>query len=267
MLRVSRFLSTPSARRATRVLLAAIRGTLISIHALCEEGDTPCAQSSSASRQFLSTPSARRATSDRRGVNPMEPISIHALCEEGDSFSPSLTLQVQGFLSTPSARRATQAGGCTPRASANFYPRPLRGGRLSRAATAPMRMIFLSTPSARRATSSPATNSAAPRISIHALCEEGDRRGRQKHRRRPHFYPRPLRGGRPGNFAPISIEVKFLSTPSARRATLGLWATDPDEGISIHALCEEGDLHSSLFPCCGGIFLSTPSARRATSYI
>ena len=56
------------------------------------------------------------------------------------------------------------------------------------------------------------------------------------------FYPRPLRGGRPG------VE---LSTPAL-------------EEISIHALCEEGDLPDIQQDGCEGAFLSTPSARRAT---
>ena len=36
-------------------------------------------------------------------------------------------------------------------------------------------------------------------------------------------------------------QVKFLSTPSARRATHGLQAGDVKVEISIHALREEGD--------------------------
>ncbi len=57
-------------------------------------------------------------------------------------------------------------------------------------------------------------------ISIHALREEGDA----------------------GSFSAPSTNVLFLSTPSARRATI----YDPDgfgqSDISIHALREEGDL-------------------------
>ena len=56
-------------------------------------------------------------------------ISIHALCEEGDGGS----LTMLDSLS-------------------NFYPRPLRGGRLSRLIGTFLISIFLSTPSARRAT-------------------------------------------------------------------------------------------------------------------
>ena len=56
-------------------------------------------------------------------------------------------------------------------------------------------------------------------ISIHALREEGDRR------------PPPGRRKSP----------KFLSTPSARRATLRRRVIDGVFFISIHALREEGD--------------------------
>ena len=78
----------------------------ISIHALREEGDLAGLEVTSFERQFLSTPSARRATrssivyhfswsflstpSARRATEaefdklPVEVISIHALREEGD---------------------------------------------------------------------------------------------------------------------------------------------------------------------------------------
>ena len=80
-------------------------------------------------------------------------------------------------------------------------------------------------------------------ISIHALREEGDRRG----------------------ILCYTIAVLFLSTPSARRATLLQRLPRQNQDISIHALREEGD-----FPTCAGQgrrypFLSTPSARRATA--
>ena len=34
-----------------------------------------------------------------------------------------------------------------------------------------------------------------------------------------YFYPRPLRGGRPGEKLTLEVWAEFLSTPSARRAT------------------------------------------------
>ena len=57
----------------------------ISIHALCEEGDSFCAGEPKRLARFLSTPSARRATHQSAATGISSPISIHALCEEGDS--------------------------------------------------------------------------------------------------------------------------------------------------------------------------------------
>ena len=57
---------------------------------------------------------------------------------------------------------------------------------------------------------------------------------------------------------------KFLSTPSARRATGTAQCTQAGRSISIHALREEGDLYSASCSFSRRVFLSTPSARRAT---
>ena len=147
-----KFLSTPSARRATAVNSAAVIVF-----------------------RFLSTPSARRATPRRanlprpgfdfyprppRGGRPRSnpnkyakpAISIHALREEGDAVQRQYVYQELHFLSTPSARRATSSGFVPFRCHSHFYPRPPRGGR--RQGTVD---IAQATP-----------------ISIHALREEGD---------------------------------------------------------------------------------------------
>ena len=79
-----RFLSTPSARRATEGGEYSRAGEWISIHALREEGDTGKRYYWIKLKEFLSTPSARRATKKE---------STFPLYAE--------------FLSTPSARRAT----------------------------------------------------------------------------------------------------------------------------------------------------------------
>ena len=100
---------------------------------------------------FLSTPSARRATAHIVGRLDVGAISIHALREEGD----------MGY------------GSCSHRSS-NFYPRPPRGGRLSRIGIDEGTDQFLSTPSARRATTAAEHPSGIRHISIHALREEGD---------------------------------------------------------------------------------------------
>ena len=100
------------------------------------------------------------------------------------------------------------------------------------------------------------------------------------------FYPRPPRGGRPSAIDLIHAGLLFLSTPSARRATRDHHHDRQGDGISIHALREEGDFALPIAPVFvtnfyprpprGGrhgricaampstLFLSTPSARRAT---
>ena len=170
---------------------------VISIHALREEGDRNPISTVGGFKQFLSTPSARRATLGVTASWEPTQISIHALREEGDPCP----LQ---------SRRQT----------ADFYPRPPRGGRRGVPFSRVRGQEFLSTPSARRATM---------RCTI---C----------HRGRVYFYPRPPRGGR----------------------RLSAWLPCCCSTISIHALREEGDQVPApvLYSSC--IFLSTPSARRAT---
>ena len=78
-------------------------------------------------------------------------------------------------------------------------------------------------------------------ISIHALREEGDPQADRPVQGPRHFYPRPPRGGRRVKPGASRQSRQFLSTPSARRAT-GFWdARVYFNGISIHALREEGD--------------------------
>ena len=124
---------------------------------------------------FLSTPSARRATFNKVHKTNLKYISIHALCEEGDKFATHTSGQLVPFLSTPSARRATGAIYLWYTLPQYFYPRPLRGGRPSRHAEQHRQIRFLSTPSARRATRQRRIRGVHKTISIHALCEEGDR--------------------------------------------------------------------------------------------
>ena len=235
------FLSTPSARRATPVPCRVRQGGSISIHALREEGD--CC-----------------ACTPRRAII----ISIHALREEGDKHT--------GIYFT---------------GRADFYPRPPRGGRLSRCHGTHRLSGFLSTPSARRATKS--VHFAPP----HSLfLSTPSARRATRHRRSGRFpnrdfYPRPPRGGRPALRKHSFKPLRFLSTPSARRATgKKRWNSSHnlisihalrEEGdvapimetfvfalISIHALREEGDFIFFVVRVGQRKFLSTPSARRAT---
>ena len=245
LFQLGQFLSTPSARRATGGAGLLRLNGIISIHALREEGDPVQVQ-----------------------VQPVRQISIHALREEGDAtarFSgpqfahfyprpprggrrrhPRGQIQQGQFLSTPSARRATRQLAGPNRFLCNFYPRPPRGGRRVNLqaqidfyaisihalreegdagfhAEADVLEAFLSTPSARRAT--------------RWLCSRcGDR---------SNFYPRPPRGGRRPRSDRCCPAMRFLSTPSARRATCISGRRHALDGISIHALREEGD--SSVF--------------------
>ena len=170
-----KFLSTPSARRAT-------------LRSGRPHRDR---------RLFLSTPSARRATRGRspssrpqyhfyprppRGgrrvtVRPevtVKVISIHALREEGDTSCTASHKMSRLFLSTPSARRAT-ARGIIEEYIENISIHALREeGDWALMCPILSTRVFLSTPSARRATSS-----GCPRPSCGT-----------------YFYPRPPRGGR-----------------------------------------------------------------------
>ena len=126
-------------------------------------------------------------------------------------------------------------------------------------------------------------------ISIHALREEGDSATTMCRTGSGYFYPRPPRGGRRWDREGLSTRnlisihalreegdrpawmlgvpgMRFLSTPSARRATIRLDVQRQGERqISIHALREEGDMLFSAVGFGGCGFLSTPSARRATA--
>ena len=167
---------------------------------------------------FLSTPSARRATSVLLFGVQQVLISIHALREEGDSTA--------GIM----CRRPT-----------NFYPRPPRGGRPYQKIMGVKIMNFYPRP---------------PR--------GGRRLMPTKRAGRIYFYPRPPRGGRHKTGELALWDDEFLSTPSARRATLCRVYRGIRRDISIHALREEGDDELATDATGKAVFLSTPSARRAT---
>ena len=146
-----RFLSTPSARRATLRYWRPRRIQQISIHALREEGDERLKFAPQRRLPFLSTPSARRATSpDGSGAGQCA-ISIHALREEGDVLQAHAPRQDQ-----ISIHALREEGDKTVWLRADlhryFYPRPPRGGRHVSTEVCASYSIFLSTPSARRAT-------------------------------------------------------------------------------------------------------------------
>ena len=146
-----KFLSTPSARRATYIEYVLLKHLEISIHALREEGDQ-----------------------SREELQICIYISIHALREEGDNFFAASSCRRSNFYPRPprGGRLVVQPFGQTLE---DFYPRPPRGGRLDDFYIICSDKKFLSTPSARRATA------VAP---ANVLAET-------------YFYPRPPRGGRP----------------------------------------------------------------------
>ena len=172
-----RFLSTPSARRATIDVIVRAHLRLISIHALREEGDglrcRPCGQR----RHFYPRPPRGGRLAPLLQKDSDIAISIHALREEGDNLTGGKLSEIRGFLSTPSARRAT-AGSW-----------PIRRNTFHR---------FLSTPSARRATAV----GAGRHLGAGDFYPRPPRGGRPATplwptRRFSYFYPRPPRGGRP----------------------------------------------------------------------
>ena len=215
---------------------------LISIHALREEGDTLKPGRESAVKAFLSTPSARRATRVLSGAMP-ELLFLSTPSARRATPYRMAVWYFFSFLSTPSARRATQSLWAETPIYIFLSTPSARRATVDGFRLIIYNKIFLSTPSARRATY---------------------RRGRHGHPTH-HFYPRPPRGGRPTVSSVLrcawSISIHalreegdlqaveplhelrgFLSTPSARRATI-----------------------AALAAACTGVFLSTPSARRATS--
>ena len=283
------FLSTPSARRATGQCLSAAHLKKISIHALREEGDQRRPGHPADLQEFLSTPSARRATHPPDPVHRGQPISIHALREEGDHRLEQKQNRVK-----------------------NFYPRPPRGGRHRQRgqgqeehrisihalreegdleALSPVLEVigFLSTPSARRATEKALNKADLQKFLSTPSARRATLHSRQFRPREEHFYPRPPRGGRLRIVQCVLCAVLFLSTPSARRATHRPAQEQHHNGISIHALREEGDFsgarrqasrptisihalreegdpHTRGDALMHRRFLSTPSARRATAY-
>ena len=217
----------------------------ISIHALLAEGDVHYRVTGTG---HLVNFYPRPPRGGRRATAAFCPgficISIHALLAEGDK---ALTQETITFIISIHALLAE--------------------GDDSRQMQVNRDNVFLSTPSSRRATCRrssavvPATyfyprpprggrrcfvilKSRDRLISIHALLAEGDRSRSST----------SIRG------------MKFLSTPSSRRATSFPCIVNVTRVISIHALLAEGDgriRENSLHPV---VFLSTPSSRRATAW-
>ena len=171
---VPRFLSTPSARRATRHASRCFVHKVISIHALREEGDPSVLNSCVDLGLFLSTPSARRATRVPSLPPPLQGISIHALREEGDcSGLCKRSSQRYFYPRPPRGGRHTRAAAQRQLEDQDFYPRPPRGGRPVARKNPPLLCHFYPRP---------------PR--------GGRRRWTASAALPADFYPRPPRGGR-----------------------------------------------------------------------
>ena len=170
------FLSTPSARRATRRPASAGRPAEISIHALREEGDQRIRRPNGQAERFLSTPSARRATSEARAEHRKAQEFLSTPSARRATLRQIIFSGIsRQFLSTPSARRATATRTTAHRRTANFYPRPPRGGRLLASRVSSM-FFTISIHALREEGDVPRRLlfHARVRISIHALREEGD---------------------------------------------------------------------------------------------
>ena len=196
----------------------------------------------SSSSVFLSTPSARRATYILSDVGCIGLDFYPRPPRGGRHRFFTVTTSFRLFLSTPSARRATTGGDHSCKRTDISIHALREEGDATSVVDAADRAKFLSTPSARRATVQLPHDVQIRPISIHALREEGDPAVTSTTSCRGYFYPRPPRGGRPESVDATVEAIKFLSTPSARRATLSI-------------------SYSVASPLS---FLSTPSARRAT---
>ena len=169
------FLSTPSARRATRRVRSFWDACSISIHALREEGDVAVAGAAALAIDFYPRPP--------RGGRPFaydyppkkSTISIHALREEGDQSGAGRRKTAPDFYPRPPRGGRPALLNMSKCWIVDFYPRPPRGGRQVDGDRGRQQVV----------------------ISIHALREEGDMSTK----------------GIP------AAALRFLSTPSARRAT------------------------------------------------
>ena len=125
------FLSTPSARRATPLLVSPPSSRVRSFYPRPPRGGRPCAGLPPLLILWSFYPRPPRG-GRREGSRVNDPCRV--------------------FLSTPSARRATATARKKVLRAISFYPRPPRGGRRGARRPSIRRVLFLSTPSARRAT-------------------------------------------------------------------------------------------------------------------
>ena len=140
-------------------------------------------------------------------------ISTHALREEGDSTVPKELAETADFYPRPprGGRRICSENGLD---YGNFYPRPPRGGRPAWSGTSGSGINFYPRP---------------PRGGRHRPANKPDKPGRN-------FYPRPPRGGRLEHFGQQRDR----------------------QPISTHALREEGDSLRMSWPPLARYFYPRP---------
>ena len=235
-----RFLPTPSARRATALVVETAVGGGISTHALREEGDGRGLSPTPAGTYFYPRPprGGRRSRSTTKSWSNY----FYPRPPRGGRPATSLSgMSTTAFLPTPSARRATSGGRhYHPQRTisthalreegdywqrshtifgADFYPRPPRGGRL---------IVQV--------------EQAVDDIDFYPRPPRGGRREMAGCKERlPTFLPTPSARRATKTFTHVDTRSEFLPTPSARRATLSRAQLARQIAISTHALREEGD--------------------------
>ena len=213
--------------------------------------------------KFQSTPSVKRVTKAIRNFFRFLNISIHTLCEEGDTH-PQTSQWINSDFNPHPLWRGWPASNCLADADFLFQSTPSVKRVTTQKGQNDLKTLFQSTPSVKRVTIDWGEQMDTKKISIHTLCEEGDKPRKDKTNWKPYFNPHPLwRGWR---------SVWFRK---ARKIV-----------ISIHTLCEEGDVevmevlakasHFNPHPlwrgwlqschiwCSAQTFQSTPSVKRVT---
>ena len=102
--------------------------------------------------------------------------------------------------------------------------------------------IFQSTPSVKRVTADPDFLKYVGSISIHTLCKDGDETRVRLFYWCRYFNPHPLWRGWLRHSKKYFCRKWFQSTPSVKRVTNWVLSLITLISISIHTLCEEGDI-------------------------
>ena len=237
----SLFLSTPSARRATRHSKDKSNITVYFYPRPPRGGRHQAAGNNGSARpDFYPRPPRGGRLLAQQTSQHLTKISIHALREEGDGGRGLVDLRLFDFYPRPPRGGRPPTGGSSdtrddfyprpPRGGRrvdrertdgreNFYPRPPRGGRHNLVARLALRYGISIHALREEGDVIDGNNAVSYEISIHALREEGD-----------------------GSLmVTMPFLMRFLSTPSARRATVTDDYISSAAHISIHALREEGD--------------------------